>query len=254
MEGKVALVTGGGSGIGQATARAFAQAGAALVIAGRGHEPADQTVQMITAAGGRARFIQTDVSHGDSVAALIETTMEEYGRLDYACISAGIVGALALLADQTDQAFDDIIGINLKGVWLSMKYEIRAMREVGGGVIVNISSVNAERVAPDAPIYSASKAGVVALTKAAAIGYAEVGIRVNAINAGFIWTAMQETALVEATGHDAEMAREELAAQLPLKRVGRPEDVAHAVLWLCSDHAAFVTGQVIGVEGGVLAT
>lgn len=250
----VAIVTGGGTGIGRAVAQAFAQGGLRVVVAGRRSAQGEETVRLITDAGGEALFIQTDVSHADDVAALVVRTLTAYGRVDCACNSAGTGEREALLADQTEEEFEHTIGVNLKGVWLCMKHEIAAMRQSGGGAIVNISSLNALRVAPMAPFYSASKAGVDALTKAAALGYAQDGIRVNSIDAGAFRTPMLDGVFDRMSGGHREDAAAQYTAAIPLGRIGRPEEIARAVVWLCSEAASYVTGHVMVVDGGLLAT
>jgi NAD(P)-dependent dehydrogenase (short-subunit alcohol dehydrogenase family) len=252
--GRVALVTGGGTGIGQAVARAFAQAGARVVVAGRRVAPGEETVHVIREAGGEALFVGTDVSRAPEVEALVAQTLATYGRLDYACNSAGIGDAPASIVEQTEEDFDRTIGVNLKGVWLCMKYEIPAMLLNQGGAIVNISSLNAVKAVPTAPFYSASKAGIDSLTKAAALGYARQGIRVNAIDAGAFRTPMLEEVLGRVGEGDPEVGAAQYAAAIPLGRIGRPEEIAAAVVWLCSETASYVTGHVMVVDGGLQAT
>jgi len=254
LDGKVAVVTGGGSGIGRAAALAFARAGARVVIAGRRVEPGENVVHEIEGSGGKALFVPTDVSRAREVAALIDAAVQAFGRLDYACNSAGVEGTSASLVEQTEEDFDQTVGVNLKGVWLCMKYQIPAMLEHGGGTIVNISSINAVKAVPTAPFYSASKAGVVALTKAAALGYASAGVRVNAIDAGAFQTPMLQGVLDRVSGGQPDDAAAALAALIPLGRIGRPGEVANAVVWLCSDAASYITGHALAVDGGILAT
>jgi NAD(P)-dependent dehydrogenase (short-subunit alcohol dehydrogenase family) len=251
---RVAIVTGGGSGIGQAVALALAQHGVCVVIAGRGSASGAETVRLIAEAGGEALFVRTDVSRAADVTALVEQTVERYGRLDYACHSAGVTEPLTALADVREEDFDRTIAVNLKGIWLCMKYEIPAMRERGGGAIVNISSVNSTKVAREAPSYSASKAGVDALTKAAALSYAIDGIRVNAIAAGAFRTPMLEGVFDHISHEDHEVAAAQYRAVMPMGRLGDTAEIAAAVLWLCSDAASYVTGHCLAVDGGFLAT
>jgi len=250
MEGRVAVVTGGGTGIGQAVARAFAWVGARVVIAGHRPEAGEETVQMIADAGGEALFVQADISQAHDVAAVVDAALQAYGRLDYACNSAGVEGASGTIVEQTENDFDAVIGANLKEVWLSLKHEIPAMLRGGQGSIVNISSVNAYKAVPTAPFYSASKAAVVALTKAAALGYAQAGIRVNAIDAGAFRTPMLE----RATGGLSDAVAAQYASLIPLGRIGQPDEVAVAVVWLCSEAASYITGHALAVDGGLLAT
>jgi len=250
LDGKVALVTGGGSGIGRATALAFARAGATVIIAGRRVEPGEEVVRAIEEIGGDGRFVKTDVSRAGDVETLVARTLDVYGRLDYASNNAGIEGASASIVDQTEEDFDEIIGVNVKGVWLCMKYEIPAMLRTGGGVIVNVSSLNAVKSVPTGPFYSASKAAVESLTKATALGYAKDNIRVNAVGAGAFRTPM----LDRVSGDNVEVVSARYAAAIPLGRIGQPEEIARAVVWLCSDAASYVTGHVLAVDGGLLAT
>jgi NAD(P)-dependent dehydrogenase (short-subunit alcohol dehydrogenase family) len=252
--GRVAIVTGGGTGIGQAVALAFAQAGVHVVIAGRRAAPAEETVRRIQDAGGDALFVRTDVARSADVAAVVEQAVQHYGRLDYACHSAGVTEPLTPLVDLREDDFDHTMAVNLKGVWLCMKYEIPAMRQSGGGAIVNISSVNSIKVASAAASYSASKAGVDALTKAAALGYAKDGIRVNAITAGAFRTPMLEGIFDRISHEDHEVAAAQYAAQIPMGRLGATAEIASAVLWLCSDAASYLTGHCLAVDGGLHAT
>ncbi len=254
LDRKVAVVTGGGSGIGRATAVAFALAGARVVVAGRRRKEGEETVRLVEDAEGEALFVQTDVSRAKDVEALTARVLEAYGRLDYACNSAGIVEPEALLVDGAEEDFDRTIGVNLKGVWLCMKYEIPAMRRGGGGAIVNISSLNAVKAAPTAPFYSASKAGVDSLTKSAALSYAKDGVRVNAIDAGAFRTPMLEGVLDRVSGGDVETTAAQYAAAIPLGRIGHPDEIARAVVWLCSDAASYITGHMLAVDGGLRAT
>jgi NAD(P)-dependent dehydrogenase (short-subunit alcohol dehydrogenase family) len=251
---RVAIVTGGATGIGQAVAFAFAQRGVHVVIAGRRRAPGEETVQRIQEAGGDAWFVRTDVAQSTDVAALVEQTVQRYGRLDYACHSAGATEPLTSLVDLQEEDFDHTMAVNLKGVWLCMKYEIPAMLPRGGGAIVNISSLNSSKVASAAASYSASKAGVDALTKAAALSYAKDGIRVNAITAGAFRTPMLEGVFDRISHEDHEVAAAQYAAQIPMGRLGDTAEIASAVVWLCSDAASYLTGHCLAVDGGLLAT
>lgn len=250
--GKVALVTGGSTGIGRAAAAAFARRGATVVIAGRGREAGERAVAAIGDEGGWARFIRADTAREAEVEALLATIVADYGRLDAACNAAGIAGSLALLADVAEADFDAVMATNVKGVWLAMKHEIRQMVAQGHGAIVNIASTNATHVAVHAPAYSASKAAVISLTKAAALGYVKAGLRINALTPGAFLTPMLEGIMDTAFGDRREGAAryEEL---VPLGRIGRPAEAAEAVVWLCSDAASYVTGAVLAVDGGLAA-
>ncbi len=245
FDGKVALVTGGGTGIGQATAIAFAREGANVVIGNRNSEAGEAVVKTIQDNGGQASFLRTDVSLEDDVKALIEHAVATYGRLDVAFNNAGIGGAAGPLADQTSDNFDAIMGINVKGVWMSMKYEIREMLKTGGGAIVNNSSVGGLVGFASVGIYSASKHAVMGLTKSAALEYSAHGVRVNAVNPAVIRTPMAEGLAKMRKGKP-----DDFAAVHPIGRIGEPEEVAEAVLWLCSDKASFVTGTAMCVDGG----
>lgn len=256
LRGKVALVTGDSSGIGRATALAFARAGAHVVIAARGADRGNEVLREIEAAGGSGIFVCTDTSLAGQVRTLIERTVSEYGRLDYAFNNAASVEEpFALTADFSEQQFDRSIALNLKSAWLSMKEEIRQMltQQPPGGAIVNTSSVNGLGGVPQASFYAAAKAGVLAFTKSAALEYARRGIRVNALVAGGFQTPMLESVLDRASGGSPK-ARQAIVKQyegmVALGRIGRPEEAAEAVLWLCSDAASYVTGHSMIVDGG----
>jgi NAD(P)-dependent dehydrogenase (short-subunit alcohol dehydrogenase family) len=248
MQDKVALVTGASSGIGRATALVFAREGAKVVVADLNLVGGEETVQLVKAAGGEAVFVQTDVSQAASVEALVNTAVETYGRLDCAHNNAGVEGVLSRTAEQTEEDWEPVIRINLKGVWLCMKYEIPRMLQQGGGAIVNTSSgaglIGVKRM----PAYVASKHGVIGLTKTAALEYAKSGIRVNAVCPGVIQTAMVE----RVTGKRPDVLDKMIAAE-PVGRSGQPEEIAEAVVWLCSDAASFVTGHAMAVDGGAVA-
>jgi NAD(P)-dependent dehydrogenase (short-subunit alcohol dehydrogenase family) len=248
FEGKVALVTGGGSGIGRATALAFARDGAQVVIGNRNVQRGEETVSMIHAAGGAASFQQTDVSVAADIEALIKHAVSEYGGLDLAFNNAGIEGKAGPLVEQTESNYDAVMDINVKGVWLSMKYEIPRMLERGGGAIVNCSSVAGVIAFPGIGIYSASKHAVIGLTKAAALEYSAQGIRINAVNPAVI-----DTEMVDRLADGMNMKKGDLTTFHPIGRLGRVEEVAEAVLWLCSDKASFVTGHSLLVDGGFTA-
>jgi NAD(P)-dependent dehydrogenase (short-subunit alcohol dehydrogenase family) len=246
--GKVALVTGGSSGIGRAAASAFAGEGANVVVADVLVEGGEETVRMIKEAGGEAIFVKTDVSKATEVEALIKKAVETYGRLDCAINNAGVEGTMAPTADCTEENWDCTININLKGVWLCMKYEIPQMLKQGGGAIVNMASVAGLVGLQGLPAYCASKGGVVQLTRTAALEYARAGIRVNAVCPGVIRTPLVDRLIAA----QPEM-EEALTAMEPVGRTGKPEEVAEAVVWLCSDAASFVTGHAMVVDGGFAA-
>jgi NAD(P)-dependent dehydrogenase (short-subunit alcohol dehydrogenase family) len=248
VDGKTALVTGGGSGIGRATAVTFAREGAKVVVADVIVEGGEETVRMIQAAGGEAVFVKTDVSKGTEVEALIKKTVETYGRLDCAFNNAGIEGQMAPTAESTQENWDRVIAINLTGVWLCMKYEIPQMLKLGAGAIVNTASVAGLVGGARASAYVASKHGVNGLTKTAALEYAKQGIRVNAVCPGGIRTPMAKR-IFQAQPQFGEA----FAALQPVGRMGKPEEIAEAVVWLCSDAASFVTGLPMAVDGGMTA-
>jgi NAD(P)-dependent dehydrogenase (short-subunit alcohol dehydrogenase family) len=260
LDGRIVLVTGGSSGIGQAAARAFALAGAQVVIAARGTERGEEAALAIRREGGEARFVQADVSLAGDVDRLLRETIAGYGRLDAAFNNAATAdGAFALTADFNEDQFDTALSFNLKSVWLCMKAEIRQMlaQTPAGGAIVNTSSVNGLGGAPGGALYSAAKAGVLALTKSAAQEYANKGIRVNALVAGAFRTPMLEHVLDVAGGGTTE-GRQAVEAQYaglsPLRRIGEPGEAAAAAVWLCSDAASFVTGHSMIVDGGMTAS
>lgn len=244
LEGKVALVTGGSSGIGRATALAFAREGAKVVIASRGIERGEETVQMAKKAGGEAIFIKTDVSKALEVEALVNKTVETYKRLDCAFNNAGILHPIARLADETEESWDSMINTNLKGVWLCLKYEILQMLKQGKGAIVNDSSVAGLRASRVTASYGASKHGIIGLTKTAALEYGKDNIRVNAVCPALIRTPML---LYRDKRTDL---NEQWVADLPLARMGDPDEVAEAVVFLCSDASSFITGATLTVDGG----
>lgn len=242
---KVALVTGGSSGIGRATAIMFGKKGAKVVVANRRVKEGEETVTTIKDAGGEATFIQTDVRIASQVESLVDKIVEKYGRLDIAFNNAGVGGAWARLARETEEAFDAMVDTNLKGVWLCMKYEIPVMQKQGGGVIVNNSSISGIATAERLAVYSATKFGVVGLTNAAAHEYGKDKIRIVAICPGWIKTPIIEPI----------MQKEDTAKivfnTIPLGRLGAPEEVAELVTWLASDSASFITGGTIAISGGM---
>jgi NAD(P)-dependent dehydrogenase (short-subunit alcohol dehydrogenase family) len=248
VEGKVALVTGGASGIGRATALAFAREGAKLVIADLNENGGQQTVHLIAEQGGQAIFVRTDVSQAVEVQALISQAVATYGRLDCAHNNAGISGGgRALTAEYAEDMWHQVIAVNLTGVWLCMRYEIPQMLSQGSGAIVNTASVAGLIGARGLAAYVASKHGVVGLTKTAALEYAQQGIRVNCVCPGVIQTPMTERGLSNPE------RRARIITSEPMGRVGTPEEVAEAVVWLCSDAASFVTGHTMTVDGGHVA-
>ena len=251
MKAKVAIVTGGGTGIGRATAVAFAQEGAKIVIADINVEAGQEAVRLVQAARGEAIFVKTDVSKEADVAAMVQKAVEVYGRLDYASNNAGIPQPPKKLVDLDEAFFERIIGINLKGVWLAMKYEIPQMLKNGGGAIVNTSSIIGMVGSPSNALYAASKHGVWGLTKAAALEYIREGIRINAVGPGGTDTQMVQDVLTM-LGNDPSII-DELKAGHPIGRMGKPEEVADAVLYLCSDRASYITGQMLMADGGYTA-
>jgi len=248
FEGKVSLVTGGSSGIGRAAALAFSREGASVLIADVLTDKGEETVRDIRKGHGKATFVKANVSDASEVENLIKKTVETYGRMDFAFNNAGIEGAMAPTANCTEENWDRIISINLKGVWLCMKYEIPVMLKQGSGAIVNMASVAGLVGFQGLPAYCASKGGVLQLTRTAALEYVKSGIRVNAVCPGVIRTSMVERLL---SGQPA--AEAGFVAMEPIGRMGKPEEVAEAVVWLCSDAASFVTGHPLVVDGGLVA-
>ena len=248
LQGKVALVTGGTSGIGRETAVLFAKAGAKVVVAGRREQEGQETVEMLRPAGGDGLFVKTDVSKASDVEALVQKAVERFGRLDVAFNNAGIEGAWIPIVRQSEEDFDRTINVNLKGVWLCLKYEIRQMLKQGsGGAIVNMASVLGVVGSAGTSAYSASKHGVIGLTQTAALENAKKGIRVNAICPGMIETAMSDRILRVPAAHKFAVNSH------PIGRLGKAIEIAEAVVWMCSDRASFMTGQAVGIDGGFLA-
>ena len=250
FENKTVLITGGTSGIGKATALAFSQQGANVVVSGRRISEGENVVREITSAGAKALFVRTDVSREEEIIALIEKTVATFGALHVAFNNAGIEGQIGLLTtEQTVEQYRQVCDINICGVLLSMKHEIRAMLRSGGGAIVNNSSIAGHFGSPGASVYAASKFAVIGLTKTAALEFAKEGIRVNSVSPGPIQTEMFDRAF----GEGQTDSKKALEAQTPIGRVGTPKEIASAVLWLSSPDAAFTTGQDIIIDGGITA-
>jgi len=244
--GKVALVTGGSSGIGRATAIKFGERGAKVVVAARREKEGKETVEMIKKAGGEAMFVQTDVRIASQVENMVNQTVKKYGRLDIAFNNAGVGGIMARLVRTTEELFDELVDTNFKGVWLSMKYEIPVMQKQGGGVIINNASIAGVSTAERLSVYSGSKHAVVAISNAAATEYGKDNVRVVAICPGWIKTRMTEELRAQ---KDADTT---IQNTVPLKRMGEPEEVAEMVIWLASDAASFVTGGAFIISGGMM--
>ncbi len=248
MKGKVALVTGAGSGIGRATALLFAREGARVVVADIVPSGGKETVHLIQKAGGEAIFVPADISASEQVQRMIQEAVRAYGRIDYAVNNAGIEAQPAPTADCTEADFDRTVGVNLRGTFLCMKYEIRQMLAQGGGSIVNTSSMAGMVGVAGMPAYTAAKHGIIGLTRTAALEYARAGIRVNAVCPGATRTPMvqQIIAAMPELGKGMEENH-------PIGRIAEPEEIAEAIVWLCSDSASFVTGHALAVDGGLLA-
>lgn len=243
---KVALITGGSTGIGKACALAFSREGAKVVIADMNGEAGEETVGLVRAKGGEASFVKTDVSQPDEVESLFGQVMATYGRLDCAFNNAGIPGSIGFSTHEyPDESWQRVLDVNLKGVWLCMRQEIIQMLQQGGGAIVNTASIWGLVGAPGASAYVASKHAVAGLTRAAALEYASRGIRINAVNPGTIRTPILDPFIAAVPDFESFMT-----ARHPIGRIGRPEEVAEAVVWLCSDAASFVIGQNLPVDGG----
>lgn len=248
FEGKVVLVTGAAGGIGRAAAVAFGRAGACVVVADTSVDGGHATAAMIVENGGKALFVQCNVTRAAEVEALIDKTVAYYGKLDCAFNNAGIEEEHLPLADADEALFDRIMNVNVKGTWLCMKYEIRQMLKQGGGTIVNTASVAGLVGAPTQPIYAASKHAVVGMTKTAAAEYAREGIRINSVCPGVVNTPMMGRAL------EREPLREKKLRNVhPMGRFAEPAEIAQAAMWLCSEHSSFVTGHQLAVDGGLTA-
>ena len=247
--GKVALVTGAAGGMGRATAQAFAAAGAQVVAADVAVEEGEQTAKVIRGNGGEAVFVRTDVSDASDVEAAVATAVNEYGGLDCAANMAAIETETTLLADCAEETFDRLVAVNLRSIFLCLKYEIRAMLQRGGGSIVNIASTNSFRPLPKQAAYTATKHGVIGLTKTAAIEYAGMGVRVNAVAPGAIDTPMLRGAIAARGSDETEV----ISRMSLVGRFGDPAEIANAVLWLCSDRSTYTIGHTLAVDGGYLA-
>jgi NAD(P)-dependent dehydrogenase (short-subunit alcohol dehydrogenase family) len=246
FENKVALVTGAASGLGLATAKAFAEAGARVALADWNEKEVQTAAKEIANKGHKTLAIRCDVSDDIQVEAMVKETVATFGQLDAAYNNAGVQNVLAETADTTREDYDRVMGINLRGVWSSMKFELQQMRTQGSGAIVNCSSLGGLVGGAERGIYHAAKHGVIGFTKSAALEYATHGIRVNAVCPGLIWTPMADQ-MVESGQGDALKDMEKL---IPMGRVGRPGEIADAVLYLCSSAASYITGQSISVDGG----
>lgn len=246
LQGKVAIVTGASSGIGQSTAIVFAREGVKVVVSDVNEQAGVQTAKTITDAGGAAIFVKCDVSQSAEVQALVRQTIDTYGRLDFACNNAGIGGESNPTADYSEEGWNQVISINLTGVFLCMKYEIPEMLKQGGGVIVNMSSILGRVGFANSSAYVSSKHAIMGLTKTAALEYSARGIRVVAVGPAFIHTPLVDQGL------SPEML-EQLAKLHAIGRLGEPEEVAELVVWLCSDGASFMTGTEVMVDGGYIA-
>lgn len=248
LEGKVTLVTGGAAGIGRASALRIAKEGSKVVVSDLDEKGGTETVKMIGDQGGLATFVPADVSDCEQVEGLIKTAVDEYGQINCAFNNAGIEGKMASTPECPEDNWDKTIAVNLKGTYLCMKYEIRHMLENGGGSIVNMSSVAGLVGFSELPAYSASKHGVLGLTKTAALEFAEKGVRINAVCPGVIQTKM-----IDRITGGKEENKEEFRGYEPMGRMGKPEEIASAVMWLLSDGSSFVTGESLAVDGGFAA-
>jgi len=247
FDGKVALVTGAASGLGLATAKAFAEAGAAVALADWNEKAVEAAAKELADKGHKTLAIACDVSDDAQVEGMVKKTVAEFGRLDAAYNNAGIQNVLAETADSPRDDYDRVMGINLRGVWSCMKFELQVMREQGSGAIVNCSSLGGLIGGNRRGTYHAAKHGVIGFTKSAALEYATRGIRVNDVCPGMIQTPMSDKMIAEGQGAELDAM---LKTFVPMKRLGRPEEIADAVVWLCSDAASYITGQSISVDGG----
>jgi NAD(P)-dependent dehydrogenase (short-subunit alcohol dehydrogenase family) len=248
LEGKAALVTGASSGIGRASALAMAREGARVLVADMTEAAGNETVELIRKAGGEAVFARINVAQPGDAAAMVAAAVKAFGRLDCAFNNAGVSGKIARTADDTEENFDHIMSVNLRGVWLCMKYEIQQMLTQGGGAIVNTASAAGLVGSHGMPAYTASKHGVIGLTKTAALEYARAKVRVNAVCPGVI-----DTAMVAGMVASHPRLKDALVGVEPVARMGQPGEIAEAVTWLLSDYASFVTGCSLPVDGGMTA-
>lgn len=248
LDGKIALVTGGAAGLGRGTALTFAKAGATVIIADVDERGAEETVRLITAAGGAAHALATDVTRAAAVETLLTHIAATWGRLDCACNNAGVADGAPAWLDLTEDAWERVLTLNLTGVWLCMRAEIRQMLTQGRGTIVNMASIFGLVGSPTSPALTATKHGVIGLTKSASVAYAKAGIRINAVCPAFIDSPVLDRFFREYPQH-----KNAVVASHPAGRVGTVEEVAEAVVWLCSDAAGFVTGQALAVDGGYVA-
>ncbi|TRW23674.1 glucose 1-dehydrogenase [Flavobacterium zepuense] len=247
MEGKVALVTGAASGLGYATAKAFAEAGAAVALADWNEKTVQDAAEKLAAEGYKTLAIQCDVSDDNQVEKMVTTTVAAFGRLDYAYNNAGVQNKLAEAADQTLEDFERVNNINYRGIWSSMKYELQQMRKQGSGAIVNCSSIGGIRAGAQRGVYHGAKHGVIGITISAAVEYAGQGIRINSVSPGLFHTAMAD----EMIAGGQKEALEGMVKMVPIGRMGRPEEIANAVVFLCSDAAGMIVGHNLVVDGGL---
>lgn len=254
MTGRVAVITGGSSGIGLATALAFSAEGASVVIAARGEARGQEAVRRIGERGGQALFVPTDVADARAVEALMTAAAERFQRIDFlVCAAAEAGDRFALTADFTEQEFDHTVAVDVKGVWLAMKFAIPRILAAGGGAIVNVSSVNGLTGTPQAALYCLSKHAIHGLTKTAALEYARQGIRINTFCPGAYRTPMLEGAFARVSPGDPSAAEAMYREAIPLHRLGHPAEAAAGILWLCSAAASYVTGHTLIADGGLAA-